>query len=232
MIRVTQDIDLMFCRKDLLEEAKRKAMAEMITGQLEYVVQKDKQRFGFMKGSGQELDILVPPVEGLPQKYYRLTIVKAVLHGHITQEAEFIDEDLRTISLSDISGDFPDGDNVKLYIPCLTNLMIMKLYAFNDRIEGNRKDFDRAMDHAFDVYVIIMLTNIDDLKEGKSFLSRHSDSDIIHKTKLILENRFSNYAQAGWQSVLQNNNFYPTMTLSEKEEKLKQASARLIRWFE
>lgn len=35
MLRATQDIDLMFSRQDLIEEAKRKAMAEMITGELE-----------------------------------------------------------------------------------------------------------------------------------------------------------------------------------------------------
>jgi hypothetical protein len=59
MIRATQDIDLMFCGQDLLEEAKRKAMAEIITGELEYAVQEDKKHHGFRKDPDQELDILV-----------------------------------------------------------------------------------------------------------------------------------------------------------------------------
>jgi hypothetical protein len=229
MIRATQDIDLMFCRQDLIEEAKRKAMAEIITEKLEYVVQEQKKHHGFKKDPDQELDILVPFVEGLPQMNYRLSIVKSVLHGHITTEAEFIDEDMRTILLSDISKEF--GDNVIIYVPCPTNLMIMKLHAFNDRIKEPHDDLDRAMAHAFDIYVIIMLTNRDDLKDGQSFLFRHTDSDIIQKTKVIIENYFSNYAQAGWQYVLRGNNFYPTMMISDREERLKEASARLVRWF-
>jgi hypothetical protein len=227
-----QNIDLMFCRQDLLQEAKRKAMAEMITGQLQYVVQEDKKHFGFRKDPEQELDILVPPMKELPQTNYRLKIVESALHGHITQEAEFVDEDLRTILLSDISREYPNGDNVRLYIPCLTNLMIMKLYAFYDRIEGTRKKSDRAAAHALDVYIIIMLTDIDDLKDGQKFLSRHKDSDIIGKTKRIIDSCFSQYENAGWQTVLGSSNFYPADSIAQRNEKLKQASARLLRWFE
>jgi hypothetical protein len=232
MIRATQDIDLMFCRQDLLQEAKRKAMAEMITGQLQYVVQEDKKHFGFRKEPNQNLDILVPLIKELPQTNYRLKIVESALHGHITQEAEFVDEDLRTILLSDISREYPNGDQVELYIPCLTNLMIMKLYAFYDRIDGTRKKSDRAMAHALDVYIIIMLTDIEDLKAGQKFLSRHRGSDIIGKTKLIIENSFSRYENAGWQTVLGSSNFYPTQSIAQRNEMLKQASTRLLRWFE
>lgn len=232
MVRATQDIDLMFCRQDLLDEAKRKAMGEIITEELKYVVQDEKKHHGFRKDPDQELDILVPPMQDLPKRNYRLSIVKSVLHGYITEEAEFVDEDLRTILLSDISMEFSDDADIKLYVPCLTNLMIMKLYAFNDRIEGDRKDLERAMAHAFDMYLIIMLTDKNDLKEGQEFLYRHKDSDIIQKTKRIVENKFSQYEKVGWQTVLESSIFYPTMSIADREHKLQQASTRLIRWFD
>ncbi len=85
MLRTTQDIDLMFSKQDLLEEVKRNAMAEIITGELKYVAQKDKKHHGFRKDPNLELDILVPPIKSLPQKNYRLRIVKSTLHGHITE---------------------------------------------------------------------------------------------------------------------------------------------------
>ncbi|MHC4926947.1 MAG: hypothetical protein ACYTER_06390, partial [Planctomycetota bacterium] len=103
MLRATQDIDLMLSKADLLEEAKRNAIAEIITDELKYTVQPTKKIHGFQKEANQELDILVPPVEGLPTSGHRLKIVKSTLHGYITKEAEFIEEDLRTIRLADIS---------------------------------------------------------------------------------------------------------------------------------
>jgi len=231
MIRVTQDIDLMFCRQDLLEEAKRKAMAEIITRDLEYVVQDAKKYHGFKKGANQELDILVPPMESLPQKNYRHSIVKSTLHGHITEEAEFIDEDLKTVSLSDVSGNEPDAGRVILHVPSATNLMMMKLHAFRDRFYGDRKDSNRATAHAFDIYIIIMLTDRNDLKQAQSFLERHGRSAIVKKAVGVVENSFAHYEKAGWQTVLSSPNFYPALRVVDKEEKLKQAAARLLRWF-
>ena len=168
----------------------------------------------------------------LKQNNYRLRIVKSTLHGHITEEAEYIDEDLRTVSLSETFEDVSIEDDVIVYVPCPTNLMIMKLHAFSDRIEGEREGLDRAMAHAFDIYIAIMLTNREDLKEGQELLSRHNDSDIILKTKTIIKNSFSNYEKVGWQTVLSSTNFHSQMSLAGREEKLNQACTRLLRWFD
>jgi hypothetical protein len=203
----------------------------MITGELEYIVQEEKRYHGFRKEPDQELDILVPPMEELTRSYYRLRIVKSTLHGYITQEAEYIDEDLREVSLSDTFDEIPPENDQVVYVPCPTNLMIMKLYAFSDRIEGERKDLDRAMAHAFDVYVTIMLAGREDLKEGQALIWRHKDSDIILKTKTLINDSFSDYEKPGWQTVLGSPNFHPGMSIADKQEKLRQACIRLLRWF-
>jgi len=231
MLRATQDIDLMFSKQDLLAEAKRNAMAEIITEELEYHVRDDKKFHGFRKDPNQELDILVPPIVGLKRKNYRLILVKSTLHGHITEEAEYIDEDLRKISISEVFDGISIEEDIIVYVPCLTNLLIMKLYAFNDRLEGERKDSDRAMAHAFDVYITIMLTTRDDFKEGQKFISRHSESEIILKARAIINRSFSDYQKQGWRIVLESPNFYPTMTIDQKYDKLQSASARFLRWF-
>ena len=231
MIRATQDIDLMLSKQDLLEEVKRIAISEIITNELKYTVQPNKRIHGFKKDSNQELDILVPPIEGLPISNHRLKIVKSTLHGYITEEAEFIDEDMRAIRLSEISEEYHQDNDVEFYVPSPTNLLIMKLFAYNDRCQGKRQTSDRAMAHAWDVYIIIMLAGMADFKEGQAFLSRHSDSKIIQKTRSIVLDSFSQYEKAGWQTVLSSPNFYPTLSLADRDEKLKQASARLERWF-
>ena len=230
MLRATQDIDLMLCKDDLLEESKRNSIAEIITDELKYIVQPEKQLHGFKKNNNMELDILVPPIDELTKKNYRLRIVKSILHGHITEEAKYIDEDLNTIQLSNISEEF-QNDDIKLYTPSPTNLMIMKLYAFNDRCRGKRHEPDRAMAHAWDVYIIIMLSDITDLKQGQEFIVRHTESEILQKTRNIVEDYFSKSQQLGWQTILSSPNFYPGTSMREKEEQLQQASARIKRWF-
>lgn len=49
MIRATQDIDLMLSPRDLIEEAKRRAIAKIITDELKYVVRDDMRHHGFTK---------------------------------------------------------------------------------------------------------------------------------------------------------------------------------------
>lgn len=230
MLRATQDIDLMFSKEDLLEEAKRRAMAEVIREELEYIVQEGKEFHGFKKEPDQELDILVPPMEELKQKNYRLRIVKSALHGHITEEAEYIDEDLHKVSLSDVFEGISSEDAF-VYVPCPTNLMIMKLYAFNDRVEGNRENSDRAMAHAFDVFLVIRLTDRDDLKQGHQFISRHNESLILEKAKAIVKASFYDVQDRGWQTVLSSSNFFPDKNIPDRESELEKASSRLKRWF-
>ncbi len=230
MIRATHDIDLMLSREDLLEEAKRRAIADIITKDLKYVAHEDKKHHGFVREDDRELDILVPPIEELSSNNYRTTIVKSTLHGHITKEAEFIDEGLRPIPLS-LFSDEPDDKAIKVYVPSPTNLMIMKLHAFSDRYGSDRNDADRAMAHAWDIYIAIMLTGLSDYKEGQSFLTKHNESDIIIKSKIIVRKEFSVFEKAGWQVVLQSPNFYPNLNRQQREEKINEAAARLRRWF-
>jgi len=231
MIRATQDIDLMLSRQDIIEEAKRRIIADILTKDLKYVVCDNKRYHGFLKDDNRQLDILVPPVEGLVVKNHRLQIVKSTLHGYITEEAQFIDEELVSVLLCDIDNTFNDDKEIRLYVPSPTNLMIMKLYAFADRIEGTRQSSDRAIDHSWDLFISIMLTDRNDYLKSRDFLKRHCDSEIIQRAKSIVANKFSGTDCSGWQSILAASNFYPELNRKEKEVKLADAAGRLVRWF-
>jgi len=99
MIRATTDIDLMLTKTQLLEQARRQAIADTINDELGYIVREGCEYYQFTKEPDQDLDILSPPVEGLEVDNFRVKIVKSKLHGHITTEACFIEEDLITVSL-------------------------------------------------------------------------------------------------------------------------------------
>jgi hypothetical protein len=231
MIRATQDIDLMLSPRDLIEEAKRRAIANIITDELKYVVRDDMRYHGFAKEPNRQLDVLAPPVEGLKIDNYRVKIVESVLHGRKTDEAVFIDEGLRSVRLSEVLPGADKSAEATVFVPSPTNMMIMKLCAFADRSGGARQTDDKAQTHAWDIYVAIMLTDRNDFKEGQDFLSRHSESDIIIRTQEIVRDSFSEVEQKGWQAVLESSNFYPNLDRQQKEDKLVQARSRLTRWF-
>jgi hypothetical protein len=232
MIRATTDIDLMLTNTQVREEAERRAIAETITDGLGYVVREGCEYYQFIKEPNQDLDILSPPVEGLDVENFRVKIVKSKLHGHLTPEACFIEEGLRTVCLKELMPDSGDSRGLEVQVPSPTNLLLLKLFAFNDRNEGQRQDSERAQAHAWDVYVTIMLINREDYVEGQDFLSRHEDSDIIQTARSIVGNKFNAIEQTGWRRVLESFDFYPNLNRHEKEAILDEAMRRLTRWFD
>lgn len=73
---------------------------------------------------------------------------------------------------------------------------------------------------------------MDDYLEGRQFLSRHEDSDIIQVARSIVGSKFSSVEQAGWRRVLESSDFYPGLNRREKETRLDEARRRLLRWFD
>ena len=157
--------------------------------------------------------------------------MKSKLHGRLTDEACFIDEDLRTINLSDIFPLDEKEDNLEVQVPSPTNLLILKICAFNDRDQGTKENIERAQTHALDIYITIMLTNRNDYLEGQSFLARHNNSEQIQRVISIVRNKFSSVEQSGWHHILQTTSFYPELNVQQKRDKFEQAKNRLVRWF-
>lgn len=184
-----------------------------------------------MKDNKQFLDILAPPVEGFKTKDFRIKLVGSKLHGHLTSEACFIEEGLRTVSLLQFLPDNDKRPNLEVQVPSPTNSLILKLFAFNDRDEGQRQDSERAQAHALDIYIAIMLTNRNDYEEGREFLSRHKGSEIIQKARSIVDNKFSSVEKSGWRLVLEASGFYPEINVRQKRDRLESAKNRLLKWF-
>jgi len=231
LIRTTNDIDLILTKTQVIEKARCRAIAEIITGELRYIVREGREYLHFKKNQDQYLDILAPPIEGFKIEGFRIKFVSSKLHGHITNEACFIEEDLKTVSLLPFLPDNDKRSNLEVQVPSPTNSMILKLFAFNDRDEGQRTDFERAQAHALDIYIAIMLTNKTDYDEGQKFLSRHRDSEIIQKAQSIVHSKFSSIDKSGWRYVLEASSFYPEINVRQKRERLDNAKRRLVRWF-
>ncbi|MHC4323551.1 MAG: nucleotidyl transferase AbiEii/AbiGii toxin family protein [Planctomycetota bacterium] len=232
MIRVTNDIDLMLTETQVFEQARCRAIAEIITGELRYVVREGREHLHFMKDDDKYLDILAPPIKGFKSDDIRIKLVSSKLHGRVTKEAGFIEEGLRTVSLDELLPDDGTRYGLEIQVPSPTNFLLLKLFAFNDRDEVERHNPERAQAHASDVYRIIILTSRADYMEGQRFLSRHKDSDIIRGAQAIVRSKFHTIEQTGWRRILESSGFYPDRNRREKEARLDEARRRLIRWFD
>jgi hypothetical protein len=84
LIRTTNDVDLMLTKTQVIGQAKRSAIAEIITGELRYIVREGREYLHFQKNNDQYLDILAPPIEGFEMDGFRIKFVRSKLHGHIT----------------------------------------------------------------------------------------------------------------------------------------------------
>ena len=158
-------------------------------------------------------------------KEHRVKLVKSKLHGRLTTEAIYIDEDLRTVNLSPDK----DSDKIEVQVPSPTNLLILKLCAFDDRDRDD--ETERAQAHAYDIYIIVTLANRDDYLEGQRFLKRHGDWPVIQRIKSIVDNKFDFVDKPGWQRVIEAKNFYPNLNATQKRDELERAKNRLVRWF-
>jgi hypothetical protein len=230
-IRTTTDIDLMISQSQALDETKRKAIAELIIDELKYVVREDGKHFRFLKEPAQELDILAPPIAGIVTEGGRVKLVRTRLHGHITPEACFIEEDLRTVDVARLTGASASWP-VWVNVPSPTNMLILKLFAFDDRDSEPRRDSTRAQAHAYDIYIITILAMTEDYQEGRRFISRHADSNVVERARTIAESKFGAIEHSGWRQVLTSTAFYPDRPMSARRERLDAARRRLSRWFE
>jgi hypothetical protein len=228
-LRTTNDIDLILTKTHVPEQLRCEAIAELITGELGYKVCEGGKHFQFEKANQQKLDILAQPIEGIDVEGFRVKFVKSHLHGYLTPEACFIEEDLRTIFLPDILPDNEKAKGLEVFVPSPTNFLLLKLFAFDDRDE--KKENDTAQTHAFDVYVTITLADRNDYLQGQKFLARHKSSKIIQRAESIVTNKFSSVEQPGWLYVLKTSNFYPNLNVQQKRERLDEAKRRLVRWF-
>jgi hypothetical protein len=229
-IRTTTDIDLMIPSSQACNEVERNAIAELITEELQYVVREDGRHFRFIREQTHQLDILTPPTDGVVTEGGRVKLVRTKLHGRLTPEACFIGEDLRKVELAGPTFNPPQPSAV-VNVPSPTNMLILKLFAFDDRDSDARRDDARAQAHAYDIYLIAWLSLPQDYREGREFLRRHETSDVVQRARTIVTTKFGALEQSGWRHVLTSTAFYPGRPLEMRRERLDVARRRLLRWF-
>jgi hypothetical protein len=198
--RSTNDLDL-FLRPELLIEApKLKPLSEAIR-KLGYQVVRGAEKYQFVKlgpesvqTGGVKIDILTGP-----QSRFQGTGVKTDdrrarpnpsvgIHAHPMNEAPTLEEGLLTEILKGTlsSGESWQGE---VYLPNPYTLLMMKLFAFRDRLNDRDKEFGRY--HALDLYTILASTTETEWNHALGLRDRYADEPYVIEAGLLVLEYFS-----------------------------------------
>jgi hypothetical protein len=165
--RSTNDLDLFLRPELLIESEKLKPFADAITT-LGYEVVPGAENYQFVKpgAGGTEAGSLKIDILTGPQKRFEGTTVKADtrrakprpsvgIHAHPVDEALTLEKELLPITLD---WNLSSGDpwKAEIFVPHPFTFLMMKLFAFRDRLEDANKEYGRY--HALDLYMILATT--------------------------------------------------------------------------
>ncbi len=105
------------------------------------------------------------------------------LHAHVTPEALTVEEGLVEVLI-------PSGSSrVGVMLPHPFSYVILKLFAFRDRMDDQNKQLGRY--HAFDIYTSVAMLTQGEFGEAREMCRRHEESSELREARVIRGNFFS-----------------------------------------
>lgn len=222
--RSTNDLDL-FLRPELLIDSSRlKPMVSAITD-LGYQVVPGAENYQFVKpGPGGtdagsvKIDILTGP-----QSCFQGTQVKADtrrarpkpsvgMHAHPVDEALTLEEGLLPILLA---GTLTSGDTweSEIFLPHPYTFLMMKLFAFRDRLDDPDKEFGRY--HALDLYTILATTTEEEWEYALQLRDQHKNEPFTIKAGHLVSDYFSAPERLGMIRLRESPYYRPELQLGK-----------------
>ena len=117
------------------------------------------------------------------------------IHTHVTPEAFTVGEGLLHLPL-DKKG------NIKVGVPHPFSFLLLKLFAYRDRRNDEKKEFGRY--HAFDLYRIVAMMTEEDFAESEDFRDRYIDDPIVVEVRTIVGELFLDTDSEGAIAILEH----------------------------
>ena len=198
--RSTKDIDI-FLSSDLIIDS---AKIELIRNALKKLNYEPVTKFfQFSKSITPDRNILVdilsapPPEEDADKIKVRGVRIKPVgieeFHARLVKEAK--DINLGSIPINDFSNLKKNVNISNLFIPSSFNYIILKLHAFNDRVNDSSVEYGQH--HAYDIFATITDMDEEDWKNAEHHFSLGKDFEYIKSAQNIVSNNFSNKDNMG-----------------------------------
>jgi hypothetical protein len=217
--RTTEDMDLLI-RTEFIADETSCLCFRSILNKLGYQPASGAEYYQFVRQSerGQiKIDLLTGPIPDLlrdrlkiDERRVRPKGLSGQLHAHPADEALGFDKNLQELP---IKGICPDGEAYKsaVYIPQAATFILMKLFAFRDRLDDAQKDLGRH--HAMDLYRVMAMMNYETFEQAKATLREtHEDESIMEKARRIVAENFTKLTSPGLIRLREHSDFQPEMT--------------------
>lgn len=195
--RSTNDLDLFLRPELIIESAKLKPLGDAL-GNLGYEIVSGAEKYQFVKngpGGSRAASIKIDILTG-PQSVFQGTSVKTDarrarpnpsvgVHAHPVDEATTLEKGLLTETLA---GHLSSGRpwNGDVFLPHPYTFLMMKLFAFKDRLNDSDKEFGRY--HALDMYTILATTTEIEWRYALELRDEYQDQPyIIHSGGIVYE---------------------------------------------
>ncbi len=223
-VRATNDLDL-FLRAELLTESEKLEPLSAAIKRLGYEVIETAKYYQFAKPGptgGHEgsikIDLLTGPRHSFPPHAVRMDSRRIKprrsvgLHAHPTEEAVTLEERLLPVK---IDGNTSHGTpcSATVFLPHPFTFVLMKLFAFRDRIDDVRKD--NGSYHALDIYTILATTTEVEWEQAKALRNENEDVPKIAEACGLVAEYFSGPTSKGILRLRESPYYRPELQLDE-----------------
>ena len=222
--RSTNDLDLFLRPELLIQSAKLKPLAKAIV-RLGYQVVPGAEKYQFVRpgpGGVETGSIKIDILTG-PQSRFQGTRVKTDdrrarpnpsvgIHAHPVDEAPTLEEGLLSEPLT---GKLSSGEpwQAEVFLPHPYTFMMMKLFAFRDRLDDADKEFGRY--HAMDLYTIVATTMETEWNQALEFRNRQRGDSYIVGAGRLVDEHFSALDRMGMIRLRESRYYRPGLQLDE-----------------
>lgn len=198
--RSTNDLDLFLRPEFLIQPEKLRPLAKALEN-LGYEVVVGAEKYQFIKPiGGIKIDLLTGPTD-----QFRQTRAKADrrrvrpkpsigVHAHPVDEAVTLEQELTSVV---ITGNLTPGGswNAEIFLPHPYTFIMMKLFAFRDRLEDENKEFGRY--HALDLYTIVATTTEQEWRLALELRNQYKGQPSVEEADRLVSNFFSSIEGMG-----------------------------------
>jgi hypothetical protein len=203
--RATEDVDLLLPTEVIVSVDHMRSIREALD-RLGYEPEVNYFQFVKKASSGPvKVDLLTCDI---PAELFDRVKIKSMrvrptgdvqLHAYLTREAL---ELWRSPSEFVLRGARSDGsaDELRVFVPNAFTYLLMKLHAFRDRVNDERKNL--ASHHALDLYRIVAMMTRDEYELVQELARRHADTTAVREAADVIVERFGDDRSVGMIRLL------------------------------
>lgn len=222
--RATNDIDLFITMEVLVDVNIVKELQQQIE-HMGFKPVKGAEYFQWLgiddEGREVKIDLLCGPIGKYADRLHtnslpriRPKAPKNTVKLHARQTNEAIELDNKMIQI-EVTGEDSDGKTRAsiIYLPHPFTYLMMKLFAYDDRKNDNKKDEGRH--HAMDLYRITAMMTESEYKQAQRIAETYQGDERIIRAQQIISSHFSNSTDLGMLRLREHQLFREEFPLEE-----------------